>query len=232
MIKSKFIRIIVSVLIFATVFSSFSYSVLGADSVLTYKVADDGYAMVYDCSVTAKGEIIVPETVEINGETYEVKYIGQKAFDGCNKIQTIIISDGITSIKSRAFRNCTSLTEIYIPESLEVCQYDAFEGCGTVNVYCFKSNYQFFNICGAATDLIITVVDEDPDAEIDDNNGESSLLDETTFFGRLAAAIKNLINNIMEYFNNEDDFTFPDDLPFDLPFEIPEDLISDSPIEF
>ena len=45
------------------------------------------------------------------------------------KIKTIIIKDGVTSIGYWAFANCTTLTQVNIPGSVTSIGYNAFNGC-------------------------------------------------------------------------------------------------------
>lgn len=42
-----------------------------------------------------------------------IEYIGENCFAGCEKLDAIIISDGVEEIKDRAFENCFSLGYIY-----------------------------------------------------------------------------------------------------------------------
>lgn len=229
--KNKFISTATLLFAVALLMTVFSCSAFAADAaeVLTYQVAKDGYVTVADCDTGAKGTVTVPNKVTINKKTYEVKYIGQKAFDGCKKITVIKLSEGITAIKSRAFRDCTSLKELYVPSTLEICEYDAFEGCNTVTVHCYTSNYPFFSICSGSSDLVIDVLDP----ENDQPEEEKPATETEAFFTRLANAIKNLVETLMERFAADDEFDFSiEDLPFDLPFDIPtDDSSSDFPFD-
>lgn len=217
----------ISLLIFIVlILNIFSCTAFAADakSVLTYEVTN-GYASVTDCNEKASGTLSVPAKVTLNGKEYKVKFIGQKAFDGCTKLTVIKLPEGVTSIKSRAFRNCTSLKEIYIPESLEICQLDAFEGCNTVTVHCYTSNYQFFNIEGMAADLVIDILD--PENAVKDEE-EREPTETEAFFSRFVSALKTLITDITDYFGvNDSEFEFEFELPFDLPFDIPLDMFED-----
>ena len=51
------------------------------------------------------------------------------AFDGCENLTSIIISDGVESVGNRAFYNCTNLTSIIIPDSVTTIGDNAFYGC-------------------------------------------------------------------------------------------------------
>ena len=64
------------------------------------------------------GDIIIPESVEYDGNIYSVTSIGSSAFCNCNGLTSIIIPNGVTSIGSSAFNECTGLTSITIPNSV------------------------------------------------------------------------------------------------------------------
>lgn len=191
-----------------------------AQDILEYKVTEDGFAMVYDCDETASGSVVIPEEVEIRGNVYKVKYIGDRAFESCYFISDITIPEGITAIRNHAFRDCLSLTDVYVPESLIVCQYDAFDGCASVTVHCYKSNYQFFTVFGISANITVDVIDGKIDEPSSETENDATYSD--NFIINFIEALKKMINSIMEYFNSQDD-DFEFDLPFDLPFDI-EDL--------
>ena len=47
-------------------------------------------------------------------------------------IKTVIISDGVTSIRENAFINCSNLTSVSIPEGITSIGSSAFEGCSSL----------------------------------------------------------------------------------------------------
>lgn len=197
-------------------FSGSAFS-LDAEEVLEFKISDDGFAAVSDCDEAATGSVTIPAEVKIDGVSYKVKHIGNKAFDGCYYITDIIIPEGVTVIGNHAFRDCISLENLYVPESLIVCQYDAFDGCASVTVHCYKSNYQFFGVFGMSANISVNILNPDDEAEAPEDSTVSS----DNFVSNFVEALKRMINSIIEYFNADDDFDFEFDLPFDLPFEIP-----------
>lgn len=221
--STKIKRLFPLILAVLLIFSRFSVSVGAADAkaVLKFKVSDDGKAIVYDCDTAAKGVVSVPDRIKIKSKTYAVKYIGDKAFDKCKKITVIKIPEGVTSIGSYAFRSCTALKEVYIPESLIRCEPDAFKDCSDVKVHCYTANYQFISLCGSYSNVEIDIIDEDN--IITSPAEEKDFLDDFGFVGRFIKALRDLIQDITDYFGvDEEDFTV-EDLPFDLPFDLPEE---------
>lgn len=65
------------------------------------------------------GDIVVPETVEVEGVVYTVTSIGRRAFYGSSKVTSIELPSTITSIGQYAFSE-TSITSITIPESISM----------------------------------------------------------------------------------------------------------------
>lgn len=76
------------------------------------------------------GAVIIPTTVEYNAKTYTVIGIGEKAFEGCTAMTSVVIPDGITDIGYAAFADCSGLTSVTIPESVATLGLGAtFQRC-------------------------------------------------------------------------------------------------------
>ncbi len=75
------------------------------------------------------GDLIIPSVVTYNDEEYTVKKIGSSAFNDCNSLNSVIISDSVISIGDRAFYNCTGLTSLSIGNSVESIGLYAFLNC-------------------------------------------------------------------------------------------------------
>ena len=58
-----------------------------------------------------------------------VTEIGNSAFDGCNKLTSVVIPDSVTSIGDYAFDQCKGLTSVTIPNSVTSIGYVAFRNC-------------------------------------------------------------------------------------------------------
>ena len=56
----------------------------------------------------------VPATVKINGYTFNVTAIGDKAFNGCTKLKKVTIGSKVTTIGKQAFNGCKALTSITV----------------------------------------------------------------------------------------------------------------------
>ena len=86
---------------------------------LFYKTAK-GYSMDF-VEVTGNpgggkysGDVVVPGTVEYDGITYTVKGVGNRAFEGCDDLRKVTISEGIYKIGAYAFYYCGNLERVIL----------------------------------------------------------------------------------------------------------------------
>ena len=89
-----------------------------------------------------------------------VTSIGERAFEGCDGLISIVIPNSVTSIGNKAFYSCDGLTSINIPNSVTAIGNGAFEGCiGLTSVDISNSvtsigRYAFFS-CEGLTSIVI-----------------------------------------------------------------------------
>lgn len=81
------------------------------------------------------GNVVVPDSVEYNGQKLPVTKIGNKAFFRSNSIITVSLPPTITEIGAEAFYRCTAMTMMILPESVEYIGDNAFEGCSSLTVF-------------------------------------------------------------------------------------------------
>ena len=102
------------------------------------------------------GEIVIPETADINGKTYKVttladdafanceeltkvtlptsiNHIGERAFMGCKSLKECNIPNGITTLAAETFADCESLVTVAIPRTMETIDRSAFRGCDNLD---------------------------------------------------------------------------------------------------
>lgn len=85
--------------------------------------------------------LVIPQSISYDGKTYNVTSIGNNAFENCEGLLDVIISDGITYIGNYAFKGCYHLTSITIPNSVTFIGMGAFYDCGNLtDVYCYAEN--------------------------------------------------------------------------------------------
>ena len=108
---------------------------------LFYKTAK-GYSMDF-VEVTGNpgggkysGDVVVPGTVEYDGITYTVKGVGNRAFEGCDDLRKVTISEGIYKIGAYAFIGCGNLERVILPSTLENIDDSnpVFEACSKLEI--------------------------------------------------------------------------------------------------
>ncbi len=160
-------------------FGSATGSPWGARSVNGYV---DGYLVFSDetksillaCSKSAIGNIILPNSVTILGNSAfaactdltsitipnSVISIGEGAFLGCSSLTNITIPNSVTSIEGDAFCGCSSLTNITIPNSVTSIERGAFSGCSSLTDIAIPNSVtsvgiRAFSGCSSLTNITI-----------------------------------------------------------------------------
>ena len=86
--------------------------------VYTYTITPVYYRITSDSDLTAEvisgekkytGDIVIPETVEQDGNVYRITAIGNSAFSSCYYLKSVTIPQSVTAIGKAAFSSCTGL---------------------------------------------------------------------------------------------------------------------------
>lgn len=114
------------------------YNINGDEAIVTYQGRryNSTYGYYYGYYNNNTGNVVIPEEVTYNGQTYTVTAIGEYAFynyDNTYIITGITLPNTITSIGDYAFYNCYALKEITIPNSVTSIGYRAFSGCSSLS---------------------------------------------------------------------------------------------------
>lgn len=136
-----FIACMVTNCIWAKDYTSYDFK-LGE---LYYSITEDHWAYGYEVQVVDPGidytqysvndygdyyddltTLDIPESVQFNGNTYEVTSIGPGAFMGCKNLETIKLPNSIKEIRKSAFKRCP-ITTITIPENVNYIGQEAFD---------------------------------------------------------------------------------------------------------
>ena len=100
------------------------------------------------------GNIIIPNSLLVDGNELSITTIGESAFDDCSFITSIILPNTIKTIKDGGFQNCSALKSINL-DDVESIGQGAFSGCDSLNsVYApklQKISINCFLNCGSLT---------------------------------------------------------------------------------
>ncbi len=142
-----------------TYIDNIAYDYYGSGS-SRYAVVTNNYMTGYE------GDIVIPDTIEIDGDKYPVTAIGTYAFEyahdltsvtlpntikviygeafhECYKLRSINLPEGLEQIMQDAFWDCQSLTELTLPSTLKRIEAYAFEGCYSLRTINFPESLEY-----------------------------------------------------------------------------------------
>ena len=90
------------------------------------------------------GDVVIPETETINGESYRVRYIGSEAFYGCVNLTSVTLPSTIVNIGYHSFANCHILEYIELPEGMQQINSNAFSYCEELDYIFIHSTEPFY----------------------------------------------------------------------------------------
>lgn len=106
------------------------------------------------------GDVIIPETVTYDGQSYTVTAIGTYAFANCWPMTSVSIPNSVTSIESYAFYNCSGIKSITLPNNLISIGEHAFYNCSSWSYITIPNSLetigkQAFRGCSKMVNLVI-----------------------------------------------------------------------------
>ena len=105
-------------------------------------------------------ELVIPASISIGGEKYDVKGVEKFAFINASKLTSVKFSDGLESIGEMSFP-IETLTKIELPASLKMIGKDAFSDVPSLVVYSYVENPVEIDIAeGAFNSNSILVIPE------------------------------------------------------------------------
>ena len=132
------------------------YEILSSTS-KTAKVTYKGYN--YQAfSDEYSGDVIIPERVTCEGETYDVISIGAYAFIDCPSLTSVRFPKSVTNIERCAFYSCTGLTSVTIPNGITNIGLNAFAFCTSLKSISLPKSLtdigdNIFYDCSSLTDI-------------------------------------------------------------------------------
>ena len=106
------------------------------------------------------GNIVIPESVLFEGNTFQVTSIGTNAFSYCSDLTSVTIPQSVTSIGYWAFRDCSGLTSVNIPNSVKTIEDGVFFRCSCLTSITIPNSVtsiesDAFNGCSSLTTVTI-----------------------------------------------------------------------------
>jgi len=123
---------------------------------------EDGAAIVTSenegVSGSYSGDIVIPESVSINGRILKVTAVGHHAFWICNELKSVKLPETIMSIGYEAFSGCDKLETVNIPSKTKFIGENAFYNCKNLSVTVIPESIEeigdrAFSGCGGITSL-------------------------------------------------------------------------------
>ena len=136
------------------VWSNYTYSILEDDN-------GDKYISITVWEEPSE-ELVIPETMNINGENIPIKEIGANAFKDNKTLKSVIMPDTIITIGESAFSGCSSIGSITIPDNVTLIGDHAFNGCTNLEAVTINDNSKLttigsyaFSGCSSLTSIYI-----------------------------------------------------------------------------
>ena len=93
---------------------------------------------------TYSGDVVIPETEIINGESLRVRYIGSEAFYGCVNLTSVTLPNTSVNSGFHSCADCHLLEVIDIPASIQQINSNAFSYCYELDYIFIHTNQPFF----------------------------------------------------------------------------------------
>ncbi len=122
----------------------------GATYIVTKASEKDLQGEVKFSKTTDTANVVIPDTLTINGVQYKVTTIAANAFKGNTKIKTIKLGKYIKQIDSNAFSNCKNLTKVTISDSVTKIGKKAFYNCKKLTTISLSSKSKLTEIGDSA----------------------------------------------------------------------------------
>lgn len=90
------------------------------------------------------GKEVIPSEFTHLGQSYTVVGINDGAFNGCNKLTSVVMPNTVTTIGRYVFMECTVLKNITFSNTLESIGYESFVQCSQITSMDFPASLQEF----------------------------------------------------------------------------------------
>ena len=135
-------KLLFIVIFLVTCFTAAAYdfsAVCSSGQLLYYTILNNKEVLLTSpsSSYQPSGDLVVPESVEFEGNNYSVVSVGNSAFYCRQGLTSVLLPNSIRRIEARAFQGCSALTSLIIGAAVDTIQWDAFKNCTSLqSIWC------------------------------------------------------------------------------------------------
>lgn len=118
-------------------------------------------------------QLVIPNTIK----GVQVKIIGERSFEGYDKLDSITIPEGVIEIQGLAFFRCSELLSITIPNGVKTIGYGSFAGCNSLKEMVITSSVVSIGdwAFDACHDLVTLTIPQNAKLEKDSLSGLNTM---------------------------------------------------------
>lgn len=147
------------------------------------------------------GDIVIPNSVDIDGKSYYVGSIGVYAFSGCEELKTVVLPENLYEIQSDAFSG-SGLTSIAFPKTLRKISKDAFSGTKLSSVF-IPENVTITSFAFESCPYLTSIVVDSNNSKYDSRDGCNAIIETATntlYVGCSKTIIPNSVTSLCNSF--------------------------------
>ncbi|MBQ1492292.1 MAG: leucine-rich repeat domain-containing protein, partial [Blautia sp.] len=104
-------------------------TIRGATDGHSYRVTKEGKEAAFYKAKAKVKNLVIPDTVQLGDETYQVTSIAEGAMKESTTLQTVVIGSQVTKVGDSAFSDCTKLKAVTLGGGVKKIGRCAFSGC-------------------------------------------------------------------------------------------------------
>lgn len=104
------------------------------------------------------GEVVIPDHVCFEGNTYKVTSIDEDAFYDCSEITSVIVGNNVTTIGRKAFGECTGLITLTLGTSVTTLDHSFYKCTALSEIVSYATTPPIINGYGSLTELPLVAI--------------------------------------------------------------------------
>lgn len=141
--KGLTIVLLVTLCVWRALAADFSVVVPGGQTIY-FAYTDGGVQVVYPHNTTTPaqgwngyvrptGALVIPSTVEHDGQSYAVVAVNNHAFYNCSGLTSVTIGEGVNELRANALGLCSGIVSVDLPSTLDSLGQSAFYNCTSLS---------------------------------------------------------------------------------------------------